>query len=816
MSRSRRTRLWAVWALRDARRRWLQVISIALLLALGIGMFSAMSSMSKWRKDSAAASYDALRAHDLRVALAEGSYAREGSLARALDRVGERRAVEAADERLVVATQVDASFRGRSVIVPGRIVGATVAPSVDALHVVRGRALTPRDSGAPVAELERNFAKYHDLPPSGTVRLAGGRTLHYAGQASAPEYFVVTPPGATFGGEAGFAVLFAPLRTAQSIAGRQGRVNELVLRVAPGADLAAVQSQLATELRRALPGTGFTFTRQAAESAHRLLFKDADGDQRMMDIFALLLLGAAALAAFNLVSRAVESQRREIGIGMALGVMPRALAARPFLLGGQISLLGIALGVPTGLLASEWLRSVIESFFPLPVVRTPFQAGPFLVAAGLGVALPLLATALPVWRALRVTPVDAIKVGARAASSTGLAWLVKGLRLPGGSLANMPLRNVLRTPRRTLMTVLGIGAVVAIVIALSGLIDSFDRTLAESRGEALAGSADRLVVDLDAPQPATSALVGRVTEPRSVGAAEPSLRLPATLSGRSGARIDATVEVVNPSGQLWHPTLTRGTLPADGPGLVIARRAADDLHVGIGDAVAVRHPAPTGPLTFALVSTPLRVTGIHSSPLRFVAYAAPASAPALHVAGLVNRLSVVPADGASRDAVKRDLLRVPGVVAVQGASAMTDTLDERLDQFTDVLVVTVAIAIAMSLLIAFNTSAINADERARDDATMFAYGVPLGRVLRANMAELLVIGLLGTAIGVAAGWALLEWVLRTSVAETQPDLGALASVDASTYAMAVTAGTVIVAFAPLLTLRRLRRADIPTSLRVVE
>ena len=151
----------------------------------------------------------------------------------------------------------------------------------------------------------------------------------------------------------------------------------------------------------------------------------------MLDIFAFLLLGAATFAAFNLISRTVEAQRREIGIGMALGVEPRALARRPFLLGGQIALAGVALGIPVGLAADAWLAGVMDQFFPLPVVRASFQSDLYVQGAALGVALPLLAAAVPVWRALRVTPIEAIRVGARAARSSGLAWLAKGLRAPG-------------------------------------------------------------------------------------------------------------------------------------------------------------------------------------------------------------------------------------------------------------------------------------------------------------------------------------------------------------------------------------------------
>ena len=91
MSRPQRLRLWMRWALRDARRRWVQVISIALLLALGVGMYAAMSSMSGWRTASADASFAALRLHDLRVSLVEGSYVGAGRLRAALASIPGRR-----------------------------------------------------------------------------------------------------------------------------------------------------------------------------------------------------------------------------------------------------------------------------------------------------------------------------------------------------------------------------------------------------------------------------------------------------------------------------------------------------------------------------------------------------------------------------------------------------------------------------------------------------------------------------------------------------------------------------------------------------
>ena len=123
------------------------------------------------------------------------------------------------------------------------------------------------------------------------------------------------------------------------------------------------------------------------------------------------------------------------------------------------------LGIPVGLAADAWLGGVMDQFFPLPVVRDELPGGRLPAGSSARAGAAAARGGLARVAGVRVDPIEAIRVGARAARSSGLAWLVKGLRLPGGSLANLPLRNVLRTPRRTLMTLLGIGAVVTIVIA---------------------------------------------------------------------------------------------------------------------------------------------------------------------------------------------------------------------------------------------------------------------------------------------------------------------------------------------------------------
>jgi len=71
-------------------------------------------------------------------------------------------------------------------------------------------------------------------------------------------------------------------------------------------------------------------------------------------------------------------------------------------------------------------------------------------------------------------------------------------------------------------------------------------------------------------------------------------------------------------------------------------------------------------------------------------------------------------------------------------------------------------------------------------------------------------------VGLGAGYAILRLMIDVSMRDTMPDLGTIISISAVTYALAALAGIVSVTLAPLLTLRRLRRTDIPSALRVVE
>jgi putative ABC transport system permease protein len=807
------------WSWRDLRGRWVQVAALALVIALGTGTYAALLSTSAWRRQSNDASFALLHTHDVRVALAQGSSLPQGALLALARRLPEAADITAMRERLIVPTQVEGP---RGVLVPGEVAGTGTGPgpAVDAVSLSAGRPLpaaAATGAGAgmmPPVILDRGFAQQNSLPDTGMLRAAGGVRVRYTGIGQSPEYFIAGGGAgrAVFLSQKTYAVLYTTLHTAQRLAGAPGRVNDLVLTLRHGTSAVAVARELRVAIAESPEPVSATVTTRAQMPAYRALYDDINSDEQLWRAIAILVLAGAAFAALNLTTRVVEAQRREIGVGMALGVRPWVLAVRPLLFAAQVALIGVGMGVAVGYLVGIPLAREFESLLPLPVWRTPFQAGTFAQAGLVGFVLPFAAAALPVWRAVRVQPVQAIRVGHLAARSGGLAPLLRWLRLPGRGYREISFRNVLRTPRRSALTVLGVAAAIATIVTIIGLLDTFRATLGSASGELLRAAPGRVTVSLDSFYPVDGPTAAAVRALPSAGQVQAGLMVPGTLRAH-GRAVDVAAEVLPPDAT-WTPSLSAGHLAG---GLVISRKAAADLgDIHVGGTVVFRHPeAAAGGMR--TVSSRLPVAGIDPSPMRAFAYLDQATAaPMLGLAGMTNLLTVIPARGFTSADVQRALLSVPHVASAQSVRATTDGLRSSLDQFTGILNVASAVALLLILLIAFNTASIGMDERSREHATMMAFGLPARSVLGLTIAESVLIGGFGTLVGVAAGYGLLSWLIASTVSGVMPEIGLTAALSAGTVATAILLGAGTVALAPVFTVRKLRRMDIPSALRVVE
>ncbi len=806
---------WLRWSWRDLRQHWVAVLAIALVISIGTGVYAGLGSTSTWRRLTNDESFAALNMHDLRLELSPGTFAAQGTLIDAVESIEDADAIEAAAERLIVESQVEVATPEGEVMVVARIQSAERLEDaeVDGIWLRDGSSPSAVDGGAVI--LEAKFADFYSLPSSGALTLAGDRSVAYSGLGISPEDFYYEGPDGSLFGQGELAILYPPLEIGQRLSGRSGLVNDLVLRLGAGADRDAVAAQL-EEVATDLGVSGMVTTRDDAV-AYRVLYDDIENDQRFWNILAALVLAAAALAAFNLVNRIVESQRREIGIGMAIGLSRSRLAIRSLLVGVQVAILGTALGIGVGLLVGDAMGDLLETFLPMPVRRTPFQFGVFAEAAVLGLAVPILAAAVPVWRAVRVEPIEAIRTGHLTARTSRFTDWTAHLSLPGSTLLQMPIRNVLRTPRRTVLTALGVGAAITALVAVLGALDSITLAMDRTGDEFTKGDTERVVIQLDTFYPTDSDVVRDIQTAGGVDRSDVALRLPITAgSGHSGEELSLLVELVSFDSSEWIPTLENNEPLAGRSGLVLARKAADDLGVDVGDTVSVRHPARIEGIGFGMAQSTFDVAAIHVNPMRIFAYLDLGQADRFGLESMTNFVHAYPDPGADRTAVQRSVFGLSGVASSQAVARISEGFDQALEQFVGVLLIAAAAGLVLALLIAFNATRITVDERRREHATMRAFGLPVRTIIGVVVRESLLVGALATAIGIVGGLGFLIWMLRSLAATTLPDIGITARLSPTTLLVAVGVGIVSVAVAPLFLIGRIRRMSIPDTLRVME
>jgi putative ABC transport system permease protein len=290
-----------------------------------------------------------------------------------------------------------------------------------------GRSFTTADAAKNVALVDKDYATANGLKVGGTIKV-GGTPFTIIGLVTQPE--ASSPPN-----------VYIPLGRAQALAAQapegnsslKNDVNTIYVTAASGADLAAVQREIAKVVPAATVTTPSSLANQISGSLTNAA-KLANDLGRWLSILALI---AAFAVAVLLTMAAVARRVREFGTLKALGWRGRRIIAQVMGESLAVGILGAALGVGLGFAGAAILNAVAPrlsallsqptgqhivtpggSYSPTVThsVSVPLTAVVSGTAIGVAVALALagglLAGAFASWRIGRLRPADAIaKVG---------------------------------------------------------------------------------------------------------------------------------------------------------------------------------------------------------------------------------------------------------------------------------------------------------------------------------------------------------------------------------------------------------------------
>ncbi|TGO06391.1 ABC transporter permease [Serinibacter arcticus] len=183
--------------------------------------------------------------------------------------------------------------------------------------------------------------------------------------------------------------------------------------------------------------------------------------------------------------------------------------------------------------------------------------------------------------------------------------------------------------------------------------------------------------------------------------------------------------------------------------------------------------------------------------------------------GLVSQLAVFGADGATQDDVVASVTRAlagldAGDAAAAGVEVVTgeDVVQENKDAIgtvlgfiTTFLLVFAAIALFVGAFIISNTFAMSVRQRMREFALLRAVGASPVQVFASILVQAAVVGLVGSALGVAGGLGLVE-LLRAVLGSMGMELAGDVPLDAASVGLSLGVGTLVSVVAAAIPARR--------------
>jgi putative ABC transport system permease protein len=558
--------------LRDINAMRGQVITIALLVAVGVAVFVGSVSTYVSLRSGCDQFYATARFPRIFVTLKRAPLSIVG-------RLNDIAGIVAVEPRIVREVIVD--WPAASQPVSARMVSLNRGgdESLARLHLRRGTA--PEPGSAREAAINGAFAEANGVKPGDDIRvLLNGKVQSFrvSGIALSPEYVYAVKPGLPIPDDRLYAILWVDRSAAEAAFDMKGAFNNAVISLAPGTDAEAVIE----ELDRQLEPYGSVGAVERHDQPSNRFLEDELNQQKVMSItIPIIFFGIAAFLLNSALGRLVAAQREQIAALKALGFPTSALTLHYLKLVLVIVLIGSALGIAGGLGFGEAMMCSYQGFFRLPDL--PFALTPWSALAG--IAISLAAGSLGVLTALQDVVGLAPAVAMRPAAPLGFRRSWSKALLPGKAITAgrmMVIRNMAGRPFRSMLTVIGIAFAVSMMALGIFWRDAIDRMIDLQFNLVERGNAA-----ITFPYPMDRAIIRNLARLPGVLVVEGQRIVPVRL--RAGQRSYLTSVVgLSIGDELRRPhDAALRPIAASPDGITLTRRLAERLEVGPGNIITV-------------------------------------------------------------------------------------------------------------------------------------------------------------------------------------------------------------------------------------
>jgi ABC-type lipoprotein release transport system permease subunit len=278
--------------------------------------------------------------------------------------------------------------------------------------------------------------------------------LTISGAVTGPEFVFSTAFGDYSIPAAGtLVIIILPLDELQTILDMGPLVNEVNVLLSNGGEEDNVISSLQDVGVRSV-------TYQDEHPSRSFMRVGSNKMRNMMPVMSIIFLLVGFISIFMTMIRMVQSDSRYIGVLMSLGYTKREITRAYMALGFVIGIIGVTLGIIFGIWFAVGIIDFQIAFFGISYeVVFPLSIMPFALSIFTILVTVLVSAYVPVWFITRATVRDALEYRPRMGVRR-----TKGSSTRRSMITTMGLRNTVRNPRRTFITII----VIALTIGSAG------------------------------------------------------------------------------------------------------------------------------------------------------------------------------------------------------------------------------------------------------------------------------------------------------------------------------------------------------------
>jgi putative ABC transport system permease protein len=219
---------------------------------------------------------------------------------------------------------------------------------------------------------------------------------------------------------------------------------------------------------------------------------------RVFEVLAAIAFVCSATLAACVISLWMRREVRQVGIMKTLGARSWQLARQYLALVAPLVLFTVALAWPIGTAIERWVVKYHQIMLNIDVANWSVPRALVLKELTFALGVPLLAMAVPIIRAARISPRQAIQDPGIVAPRGPIAFTSRLIKMPGNRRWSFALRNSFRRPWRLALTLLALSAGGALFLTTHNNYESLMRVI----DAALANRGHDIEVQLQRPGPA--------------------------------------------------------------------------------------------------------------------------------------------------------------------------------------------------------------------------------------------------------------------------------------------------------------------------